>query len=68
MVIQRLIWETISSPTPASAQTLHAWEQSKHASMHSMSTSASMAAVPGWALSISVAWVITESSFSSLPS
>jgi hypothetical protein len=64
MVIQRLMWETISSPRPASAQALHAWEQSKHASMHSMSASASMAAVPGWALSISLAWVIRESCFS----
>ncbi len=67
MVIQRLIWETISSPRQASAQALHDWEQSKHASMHSMSASASMAAVPGWVSSISLAWVIRESCFSSLP-
>src|SRR5918999_1867259 len=48
MVMQRLKWETISSPRQASAQALHDWEQSKHASMHSMSASASITAtVPG---------------------
>src|SRR5215204_6802967 len=49
MVIQRLIWPTISSPRQASAHALHDWEQSKHASMHSTSASASITAVvPVW--------------------
>ena len=48
IVMQRLIWPTISSPRHASAQALHDWVQSKHASMHSMSAPASMiATVPG---------------------
>src|SRR5215217_2469185 len=56
IVMQRLIWETISSPRQASAQALHDCEQSKHASMHSTSASASITAgVPGWVSSISLA-------------
>jgi len=34
IVMQRFKCPTISSPRQASAQALHDWEQSKHASMH----------------------------------
>ena len=47
MVMQRLMCSTISSPRQASAQEVHVWAQSKHASMHSMSASAFISAVPG---------------------
>src|SRR5215208_650507 len=63
IVMQRFKCPTISSPRQASAQALHDWEQSKHASMHSISASASMAAVPGWVSSISLACVIWASPF-----
>lgn len=47
MVMQRFMCSTISSPRQASAQAVHVWAHSKHASMHSISASVSMAAVPG---------------------
>src|SRR5919202_630664 len=62
MVMQRLIWLTSSSPRQASAQELHDWVHSKHASMHSTKASTSTAAaVPGWVSSISLARVISFS-------
>src|SRR5918999_5748623 len=45
-VMQRLMWPTISSPRHASAQAVQLWAQSKHASMHSTRSSASIAAGP----------------------
>jgi hypothetical protein len=47
MVMQRLRWLTSSSPRQASAQALHDWLQSKHASMHSTKAAVSNAALPG---------------------
>jgi hypothetical protein len=68
MVTQRLMRSTISSPRQASAQEVYVWAQSKHASMHSMSASASMVALPGWVSSISLAWVMVIAPFSDFPS